>query len=79
MEKMAQGDPEKVVLLTRREQGRTGIWALGAERRKSWGDSAGGGDPRSQTDVFCLVYIGISKNANNNGLKIKELHIKTEV
>ena len=41
MEKMAQGDPEKVVLLTRREQGCTGIWALGAERRKSWGESEG--------------------------------------
>ena len=34
MEKMAQEDPEKVVLLTRREQGHTGIWALGTERRK---------------------------------------------
>ena len=41
MEKMAQEDPEKVVLLTRREQGHTGIWALGTERRKSWGESEG--------------------------------------
>lgn len=55
---MGHGDPEDVVPLSWREQGRIGMLALGTERRDIGREAEA---LRSQTDLFCSVDIAVSK------------------